>query len=232
MLKNFLNKIAGGNVLYFPGCLTKFALPEKAAQYEEILRKVGIEAISLSDYEVCCGSPPRMGGYKVDFEKLKMKNLEMLKNYSVKKVVSNCPTCVMMFRKLYDFEAEHITEIIWKNIKKFKSFESKFSGKTIYYHDPCHLGRKLGIYEQPRKILEFLGFKVLEGVDTREKSNCCGAGGGMKTNNPDLANKIARDYLSKVNAEYFTSPCPMCYAHFSENAPDKLKVLEFSDLFQ
>ncbi len=63
--------------------------------------------------------------------------------------------------------------------------------------------------------------------DNREQSLCCGAGGGVKANFPELANAIARQRLALVENGRLCTACPLCYAHFKENA-DGVEVLELS----
>lgn len=65
------------------------------------------------------------------------------------------------------------TQTIWKAVESGKLKLSKKSGK-VTYHDPCHLGRYCGIYEEPREIIEALGFDLVEMEPAKEQSYCCG----------------------------------------------------------
>ncbi len=85
----FLDKLLGGNTLYYPGCLTKFVAVELKEKYEKILRKLGIDFITLYEFELCCGSPALKAGYEVDFRKLAEKNLKIFKDHAVKKIITN-----------------------------------------------------------------------------------------------------------------------------------------------
>lgn len=223
MFKKILEKLSLGNVLYYPGCLTHFVLPDIEENYQKILRKLGINFIFLPEFN-CCGSPVKHAGYKKDFEQLKEKNLLFFKKYGVSKIITNCPAC---FRVLSDYglNVEHVTQTVWKNIKKIKT---KHKGR-ITYHDPCHLGRHSNVYEEPRKILKHLGFTVVELPSCKERSFCCGGGAGLKSNYPTMSNDIAKRILSQVSTKKIVTPCPLCYKHFKENAPKDLKVLEFSE---
>ncbi len=42
-----------------------------------------------------------------------------------------------------------------------------------YHHDPCELGRGLGIYEEPRAVLGTIG-RLEEVADNRDEALCCG----------------------------------------------------------
>ncbi|MBU2634537.1 MAG: (Fe-S)-binding protein [Nanoarchaeota archaeon] len=222
----FLEKLTNRNVLYFPGCMTKYVLKDKEDNYKKILKKIGVDFIMLKDEEFCCGSPVLNAGYKEDFENLKEKNLEKFKKFGVGEIITNCPACYNMLKDNYNLKVKHISQVILENIEVFKK---KFD-EDITYHDSCHLGRQGKIFEEPRDALKAIGFEIKEFKNNREKASCCGAGGGMKNNLPKLANEVANNVLSKVKTEKMITACPMCYQHFKDNSKDVL-ILELGDVF-
>ncbi|MGE4555078.1 MAG: (Fe-S)-binding protein [Candidatus Paceibacterota bacterium] len=233
-------KILGGNILYYPGCLTKFVAKDLKEKYEKILRNLGIDFIELSELELCCGSPALKAGYLEDFKNLAEKNLKIFKEHSVKKIITNCPACYLILKKEYknvlkekwDIEVKHITQTIAQKIKNLKE-KQKSRSQKITYHDSCHLGRQMGVYEEPREIIKYLGYEISEMELNRLESFCCGGGGGVKTNEPELANKIAKQRISqakKTGSEILCTSCPLCYLHLKENTED-LEVKELSELF-
>ncbi len=215
-----------GNTLYFPGCITKYKLDWISRNYEEILRKIGISFITLPDIENCCGIPAYNAGYREDFFTLVNKNEEVLKNQGITKIITNCPSCMNALNKHYSIRAEHITETISKNLDKL---QKKHEGK-IAYHDPCELGRKAGTYKEPRKILQELGFEVVEMNSNHLHAMCCGAGGGMGMNAPTVAGKVAKARLREAPVKRIVTTCPLCYMHLKEHAPDDFQVIEMSEL--
>ncbi len=235
-------KILGGNILYYPGCLTKFVAKDLKEKYEKILRSFGIDFIELSEIEKCCGSPALKAGYIEDFKKLAEENLKIFKEHSVKKIITNCPACFMNLKKEYkkvlgekwNIEVEHICQTLAKKIDDLRFKIQDFDRKAVTFHDPCHLGRQMGVYEEPREIIKKLGYEILEMELKRAESFCCGAGGGVKTNEPELANKIAKDRIEqakKTGAQVLVTCCPLCYLHLKENAKD-IEVKELSELFE
>ncbi|MBS3107892.1 (Fe-S)-binding protein [Candidatus Woesearchaeota archaeon] len=218
------NALGFGNIAYFPGCLTKHVLPKIEQNYKKILDKMGIDYITID--LSCCGSPCQNAGYETDFQLLLNKNLADFKKYGVKKIITNCPACYKVLKEQYKLNVEHISTVIWKNIKNFEP--NKFD-EQISYHDPCHLGRHSGIYEEPRNILKHLGFKIVEMRGNREKALCCGGGAGMKSNFPNESNKIAKLRLEQVKTHKLVTFCPLCYSHLKENAEDT-QVIEFSEV--
>ncbi len=220
--------------------MSKFAFPEIQKNYEKILRKCGIDFIKLEELEVCCGSPVLNAGYFKSFEILAKKNLSLFKDHAVKKIITSCPACLKTFKLEYpkflekfDIEVEHITQTIWKAIENGKLKLNKKLGKATY-HDPCHLGRYCGIYEEPRNIVKALGLDLVEMEFSRELAFCCGGGGGTKSNYPELSEEISKERIKqaeKTKAEILITSCPMCFACLKE-ASKNIKVVELSELIQ
>ena len=234
---SIFKKLLKGNTLYYPGCLSKFVAKDLVINYKKILKDNKIDFIELADLEVCCGSPALKAGYDEDFEDLARKNLKIFQEHSVDKIITHCPACFMIFKKEYpkilgeewSVEVEHITQTLAdKDIKKDDSKE------TITFHDPCHLGREMGVVSEPRKVLENSGYKIEEMELSCKNSLCCGGGGGVQSNEPNLANKIAKDRIDmakKTGAKMLVTPCPLCYLNLKNNLEDEeIEVKEFSEL--
>jgi Fe-S oxidoreductase len=65
-------------------------------------------------------------------------------------------------------------------------------GEPVRWHDPCQLGRGLGIYDAPRLVLtRALGRAPDELHDRRERGLCSGAGGLLPSTMPRVARAIA-----------------------------------------
>lgn len=230
-LRRWLEKMAGGNILYYPGCVTQYALPEIGERYQRLLRQAGVDFIVLSGETLCCGSPVKRAGYSQDFAELRAKNLEIFARFSVRKIITNCPGCYHTLRKDYGLETLHITQVLAAAGMEASRGGGGREATPITYHDPCHLGRWSGIYDQPRQLLAGAGWAVEELPDNRQGSLCCGAGGGLKANDPQLADAIARERLAQVPNARLCTACPLCYAHFKGNAQG-IQVLELSEALQ
>ncbi len=239
ILSKLSEKFLGGNTLYYPGCLTKFVSDNLEKNYQEILRKSGIDFIQLKDLEMCCGSPAHNAGYKKDFEELIGKNLAVFREHGVSRIITNCPACYKVFStdypensKGWDIKAEHITLTIWNAMKNSKiKFRKNFS-EEITYHDPCHLGRYSNIYEEPREILGSMGFEIKEMSNNRKEAFCCGGGAGLKSNQPEISGRIAEMRLKQageLNVKKVITSCPLCYLHLKENN-SSLEILELSEV--
>jgi heterodisulfide reductase subunit D len=130
----------------------------------------------------------------------------------------------------------HITQLVAELIDSGKLRPEKGIEGSVTYHDPCHLGRHTGIYEEPRKILESIpGIKLVEMERTRDEARCCGAGGGVKTAFPELSQKIAdlrvKDAES-TGADMLVTSCPFCYQSLKSAIETKGSSLRMMDILE
>jgi Fe-S oxidoreductase len=70
--------------------------------------------------------------------------------------------------------------------------------EPVRYHDPCLLGRGLGIYDAPRAVLSRALGRAPDEFDTRrEKARCSGAGGLLPVTMPAVSRAIADTRLEE-----------------------------------
>jgi Fe-S oxidoreductase len=222
--------------LYYPGCLTKGVLKEQFENYKEIFNRLGIDYVLIED-DVCCGLPVVNAGHKKDARKLAQKNFDVFRTHGITRIITNCPSCYHMFGEVYpslvrdwDITVEHATVVILNALKKKRI---RFRGsdedrEVVAYHDPCHLGRYSGIYEEPREVIELLGGKIFEAKYNRESAYCCGGGGGVRANFPEIAKAVAKKKASYIPefVQKIVSPCGLCYANIKSATE---RSVEFSD---
>jgi heterodisulfide reductase subunit D len=170
-------------------------------------------------------------------------NIEQIKNSNASKVITSCAGCYRTFKKdfekfgaKYDFEVYHTTELIKELLDSEKMKIKSEYNKTVTYHDPCHLGRHMRIYDIPREIYKQIpGLKLVEMKKNRNFAWCCGAGGGVKIGYPDWAVEISIERIKQAketNATVLSSVCPFCITNLS-NANDKCNGdLEILDLLE
>jgi heterodisulfide reductase subunit D len=105
---------------------------------------------------------------------------------------------------MIDFVAQLLDE---GKIKFVKPIE-----KTVTYHDPCRMNKRLGKWEAPRKILRAIpGLTFIDVDHVTQWAYCSGAGGGFAVEHPDLAKKIADLRISRakeLGVEGLVSACP------------------------
>lgn len=224
-----------GELAFFRGCTMPLRQSSTLRNMMKILEVAG-KTITISKDEWCCGSIGlRIGDLKSVEEEVK-HNIEELKKLGAKAVLTACSGCYRTLKKDYPaiigeelpFEVKHITEYLYELIRNkeipFKSLEG--DPIKVTYHDPCHLGRHMDLYDLPREIISHVpGVKLIEMKRNRKHAWCCGAGGGVKSQFPDLALDISKERLReavKTGANLLLSSCPFCVGNLS----DALKVMD------
>lgn len=104
----------------------------------------------------------------------------------------------------------------------------------IAFHDPCDLGRGMGVFEPPRQIMRKIpGIRLIELDNNRNYSICCGGGGGLLLTNKNLVFSIASNRLKEAfekNIDILISSCPLCSAVLKQASTISSIDLEVKDL--
>jgi Fe-S oxidoreductase len=214
--------------LYFPCCIPCFdARGQKVAQATaKILKMGGVSFGIIGKDEFCCGEAVRRVGAEKVFQAAVKANTKVFEKLGVEHIITTSPHCYTIFKneypKYYDkIEAVHTTQIFARLIKENKIVPKKPFNKTVVYHDPCTLGRQMGIFEEPRKILKSIPELQLVEVPifNKEFSVCCGGGAmGLWRDWPQderLAN-VRIEQLINTGAEVCAVACPYCLQMFEE----------------
>ncbi|MEW6334722.1 MAG: (Fe-S)-binding protein, partial [Thermodesulfobacteriota bacterium] len=184
--------------LFYVGCAGSFDDRGKkvSAAFARILKAAGVSFGILGTEEGCCGDSAMRGGNEYLYQTLAQANIETMKRYNVKKIITTCPHGYNALKKDYPhfggaFEVYHHTEIIADLIAKGKIVLKKPAEGTFTYHDSCFLGRYNGIYDAPRRILRAIpGLTLTEMERSMARSFCCGAGGARMWMEEDIGERI------------------------------------------
>ncbi|MFQ5996759.1 MAG: (Fe-S)-binding protein [Dehalococcoidales bacterium] len=235
------------DVLFWVGCTE--ALEERSTRVAQaiarVLQRAGINFGILGVEETCCGDPARRLGNEYLFQLQAQGNIELFKNYGIKKIITGCPHCYNTLKYEYpqfggDFEVRHHTEFVAHLLQEGKLGTIKGNGAVVTYHDSCYLGRYNDIYDSPRWILNNIpGIKLVEMVPNWERSFCCGAGGGHlwleEQKVGQRINEMRTEQAIAVKAEVVATACPYCRQMFEDGIKTKeaegsLKVKDVAEL--
>ncbi len=221
------------DVLYFVGCSTLLD-KDMLNSTINLLDKAGQGHSILSD---CCGFPLWASGYTKDAKDIINKFKEAILSSGVKKIITSCPACTYMLKSVYpslgfsiSAEILHITQFMENLIKDGKLHLNKKSDIDTVYHDPCFLGRYLGIYDPPRNMLASLA-QFKESAKNREYSACCGAGlYHLRQQTARQVTEIAIENISQADIGHLATACPTCKRIFREALKNKIAVRDITEL--
>jgi len=238
---------------YFTGCMTDYVFPEVGKKIIGFLTKNGVEVVVPRE-QGCCGAPVFLG--MGDFEagrKFADTNVKAFKD--VDHIITDCATCASSMKDYMKYLADtderkrdyaeygdkihDITEYLVDVLKIPDSayrVRPEFRGKTVTWHEPCHLGRYLGVKEQPRRILNVS--PDISYVEMPEADHCCGMAGTFSVYFYELAKKIADrkiDNIVSTGADILVTDCPGCEVQLIDatvrnGAPQQ--VMHIMELFE
>ena len=208
-------------VALFTGCMIDYKLPHIAEYLINIFNKLGID-IDIPEGQVCCGSPLLRTGQVDIIPDLVDKNKEIFKDYDT--IITVCAGCGATLKNNYpeygvELNVMDISEFLQDKLDTDKMNELNLK---VTYHDPCHLVRSQNISKEPRKILKSL--KGVEFIEMEKPAQCCGAGGGVKSGKPEIAEALADekvDMIDKLDVDYVVTICPFCEYNIGDSLKKK-----------
>jgi len=227
--------------VYFIGCTSNYRQQSLRDATLRFLKKAGIDFTLIDEH--CCTSPMIRTGQTSIVKEYMKYNIAQIEETGASKVITSCAGCYRTlkrdfekFGEHYNFEVIHSLELVKQLMDEGKiKFKSSYD-KTVTYHDPCHLGRHMGIYELPREVYKRIpGLNLVEMKRNRNFAWCCGAGGGVKIGYPDWSVEISKERLEEANeteAEVVSSTCPFCKTNLSDAAEKYEFNLQILDLME
>ncbi len=232
--------------LLFMGCVPSYLDMKMVPSLIKPLEKAGVDFTTLAMDENCCGFPLYLMGSD-GFEEHARALIDRIKATGAKELVTPCAGCYKTFKKIYpevgnfDLEVYHSVQYLEKLVREDKITLKAGVDKKVTYHDPCDLGRAFKIFEEPRNIIKAIpGIQYVEMGRNRLQARCCGGGGGVQANNPEMAVAMAaervRDALA-VGAEIIVSGCAACKDNLRKGAKaipkserGKIKIMDITEM--
>ncbi|MEX2598060.1 MAG: heterodisulfide reductase-related iron-sulfur binding cluster, partial [Dehalococcoidia bacterium] len=221
------------DVLLWVGCTAALDSRSRkiARAMASVLKVAGVRYRVLGNEETCTGDPARRMGNEYLYQMLAEQNIETLKGYEVKKILTLCPHCFNTLKNEYPqfdgvFEVVHYTEFVADLVKDGRIKPITPVDTTLAYHDSCYLGRHNDIYEPPRDIARAIpGLTLIEMGEQRcrERGFCCGAGGGRMWMEEEgtRVNHIRTDHFLETEAQTVGVSCPFCLQMMEEGISAK-----------
>ncbi|MBN1189125.1 MAG: (Fe-S)-binding protein [Dehalococcoidales bacterium] len=209
----------------------------------KVLRKLGENPAYLAEEEPCCGGLLHYMGLEEEFHGHLDNLRNKFKSKGISRIISIVPSCTHTLGRLSSGDGssgpvvKHFCEVVAEGLSRLRLKYPRRVKAT--YHDPCQLGRYLGLIDEPRKIMGAIeGLELVEPEWTsREMSTCCGGGGGFEAVFPEMSEMLAVNRVKELmdtGAEIIITHCPGCIMQLKTGLKaikaDKVEVLDLAQV--
>ena len=231
--------------LYWVGCSASYDRRNQAIARAvvKILKAAGVSFGVMSE-ERCHAEVGRRLGEEYLYQTVAQENVETIKRYRFRKVITHCPHCFNTIKNEFPqfggtYEVLHHSQVIETLIAEGRIKPTKPLDASIAFHDSCYLGRYNGIMDAPRNVAKSVpGLRLVELPRTRERGLCCGGGGGhmwMEVKAQKRVNLIRVEEVLDAKVDMVATGCPFCLAMIDlgrkvKGAEETLAVKDVSEL--
>jgi len=231
-------------VLYWAGCVASTRTPNTPKALSNILNRAQVDFTYLGEKEGCCGYVMLAAGLWSEARQNALQVAERLRQTKAETLITTCAGCYYTFTKMYPeilhielpCKVMHATQFVEYLIKEKSTVPHSLDLK-VTYHDPCSLGRHSNVYNSPRNILEVVPkLDFVEMPLSRNRSRCCGAGGGLWSFNNTLAMSCATERLindvAPLGVSALATACPTCHINLRNAVARKTSGIKVYDIME
>jgi len=111
--------------------------------------------------------------------------------------------------------------------------------EPITYQDPCNVSRNGGLWEEARRIMEYIADDFRDMAPNRDYNHCCGGGGGIMPMGPRYkpirmrSGRVKAEQIKATGAKIVIAPCHNCFDqinNLSDNYELGIKVKSLKDI--
>lgn len=240
-----INKAANSRrkVAFFTGCVTNYIYTNVGKAVVDVLNRNDVDVI-IPKEQHCCGAPAAINGDIETGKAMAKSHVDLFSKLDVEAIITVCGTCGGTFEEkyvellaadpVYAAKAKAVAEKI-RDISEYLVDDLKVDftklGKvdmTFTYHEPCHIGRGMGLTRQPLEMLTKLPGITYKAM--REPNRCCGGAGSFSLTNYPVSYQILKKKLADVQgtaSSVVVTGCGSCRMQIEdglaqENMPHKV----------
>ncbi|MBF6568023.1 MAG: hypothetical protein IVW54_04000 [Candidatus Binataceae bacterium] len=234
------------DVLYWVGCAGSYdERNQKVSRaFSGLMKQAGVRFGILGVEEMCTGDPVRRLGNEYLYATVAGQNIETLNRYKPKRIVTQCPHCFHNLKNEYpdfggNYEVVHEAEFIAELISDGRLKPTRELRQRVTYHDPCYMARHNRKWDGARAALGAVpGAQVADVDNSKERTFCCGAGGGCfwkEEHEGSRINQKRLDQLTAANPETLAVGCPFCMTQMedavkSRSLEDSMRVRDLAEI--
>lgn len=237
-----------GEYYYFSGCMAYYDIAfrylglqmlDDAKNHLRLLNRMGIVP-AMRDDECCCGHDAYWAGDDDTFLTLAERNLSAIEKSGAKTVIFGCPEGLSIFREAYTerfgplkFDLIHMTEFLVEQLPLTDISFNNTTPLTVTFQDPCRLGRRSGIYDAPRRLINLIPDVALSEMEhNRQNAVCCGTTGWMECSACSKQMQAKRlEEAKAAGAGTIITSCPKCRIHLtcaSKNTSYETQIVDLA----
>lgn len=206
-----------GRVQLFATCLGDLVFPEAVVDAEALLRAAGYE-VAFPRAQVCCGQPAFNAGHRGAARRVARTFARAFTREAP--IVAPSGSCVTMVSRylpdLLGLEPFPVSELSDFLDREDVTLAPRNAGRTLAYHDSCHMLRELRVADAPRRLLEASGASLRP---LRRPDLCCGFGGTFSVRQPEVSLAMADDKLgAAAGLDALVTADPGCLVHLRGRA--------------
>ena len=211
---------------YFPGCTALAREPGMVHAALDAAGGFGLRlALAPALADRCCGYPLWAAGLKAEFAAQAQAFARAAEG--MREVVVGDPGCAYAFEKAYPEVGVALRPKVVLLVDLLADRLEYAFGRaplrlSVSYHDACLLGRGLGRYEGPRRLLRAAVGEFLEAPENRADGGCSGGGGLLSLTMPDAAQAVARSQAAEQGSpeRRIVTACPSACRNFRRAGVD------------
>ncbi|UCF30405.1 MAG: (Fe-S)-binding protein [bacterium] len=205
----------GTRTAFWPGCSLAGTSPEAVTLTRGILSEALGEDIGL--ILDCCFDPLFQMGDTVPVREAVSRIRDRVRGYRIERIIVGCANC----RKVFDLypigvRVEYVLEVLPQDLLK------KVPENDLYLHYPCPFYHVDGIRERARAILA----NAVEEVDDQRIPACCGLGGSLGSQDPELAARFAERVTMEAYGASIVTACMGCVNTFLKRDRETYHILD------
>ncbi len=201
----------GCDTVFFPGCSLTGSRPDTTLKTYELLQAVNPSVGIVLD---CCTKPSHDLGNNDYFQTMFREMTSFFHKHGVTHVLTACPNCHSVFK---EYGQGLTTRSVYEVLNNQERQNGESLDGTVVVHDPCVARFDQTSQEAVRELIEKTGLEVKESKHSRDKTVCCGQGGGASCMAPDKTQAWTAKCLDDANGELLISYCASCTRVFAEH---------------
>ncbi len=226
---------SGVKVAFFVGCVVDKIFPNVGEASLDVLKHHGV-GVFMPAGQACCGIPTISSGDTKTFDNLIEQNLALFEKGEYDYLVTACASCTSTIKELWPnmYQGDAANRMKLRSIADKTMDISQFlvdvigveasegGGRTVTYHDPCHLKNALGVTAQPRTIIK--ASSGCEFKEMAEAGTCCGCGGSFNIAHYELSKQIGDRKAGNIidsGVSTVATSCPACMLQITDMLSQK-----------